>query len=105
MMKQGDIIFIDLDPRVGHEQSGFRPAIIVSNNDFNKNVNLVIVCPITTQQRGFPLHIELRDTKTKGFIKCEQIRTVDLKARNAKFAEKVSESFLREVLDIVQILF
>ena len=47
MVKQGDIIKINFNPQAGHEQAGYRPAVVVSNNLFNKITNLTFVCPIT----------------------------------------------------------
>lgn len=54
MVKQGDIIKINLDPRAGHEQAGYRPAVVVSNNFFNKVTNMTIVCPITNTNKEYP---------------------------------------------------
>ena len=46
--KQGDLVLLDFNPTKGYEQSGFRPAVVISNNVFNKNTRMVIVCPITS---------------------------------------------------------
>ena len=72
MVKQGDIIKINFNPQKGHEQAGYRPAIVVSNNTFNRVSKLVFVCPITNSIDNFPLHIKL-DTRTvtTGIILCE----------------------------------
>lgn len=73
MVKQVDIIKLNFDPQLEHEQSGFRPAVIISNPSFHKYTNLVIACPFTTNDRAFPLHLPLDTrTKTKGAILCEQ---------------------------------
>lgn len=101
-LEQGDIVFLDFDPLVGHEQKGKRPALIVSNNTFNKFTKLALVCPITNTSRGFPLHVALDDrTKTSGVIMCEQVKALDTVARNASFFEKVPQEILNEVVDIV----
>lgn len=69
MVNQGDIIKINFNPQLGHEQAGYRPALVVSNNFFNENAKLAILCPITNSDNQFPLHIPLdHRTKTKGFI-------------------------------------
>ena len=47
MVKQGDIIWLDFNPQTGHEQSGRRPAVVVSNESFNRFSKMAIVCPIT----------------------------------------------------------
>jgi len=100
--EQGDIVYLEFDPQAGHEQKGKRPALIVSNNTFNQFTKLAMVCPITNTKRNFPLHIELDErTKTHGVIMCEQVKSLDIIARNAAFFEKVPKDLLEEVTDII----
>jgi len=102
VFEQGDIVYLDFDPQAGHEQKGKRPALVVSNNTFNKFTRLALVCPITNTDRGFPLHVTLDNlTKTSGVIMCEQVKALDIVARNASFSERVSQEILDEVVDIV----
>ena len=102
MVKQGDIIKINFNPQLGHEQAGYRPALVVSNNTFNANAKLAILCPITTSDNKFPLHIPLDErTQTKGFILCEHVKTVDLNARHYTFVEKIPIDILRQVYDTI----
>lgn len=51
MFQQGDIVFMDFNPTKGHEQAGRRPALIISNNDYNRIMGLYVVCPITNNTR------------------------------------------------------
>ncbi len=102
MVEQGDIIKVDFNPQVGHEQAGYRPAVIISNNFFNKVTGLVIACPITNANKIFPLHISLDNrTDTTGFILCQHVKTLDLKNRKYKIIEKLPEDILKTVLDTV----
>ncbi|GHV85321.1 mRNA-degrading endonuclease [Spirochaetia bacterium] len=108
MVKQGDIIWLDaaaplpIDPQAGHEQRGRRPALIVSNESFNNFSKLAIVCPITNRDKDHPFHIKLDDrTKTTGVILCDQVRTLDINARNFEYIENVADDILLDVLDIV----
>lgn len=104
--KQGDIVFMDFNPTKGHEQSGNRPAVVVSNNDYHKIMGLNIVCPITNNKKEFPSHVPLDSrTEVTGSVLCEHIRTVDLSQRNSMFKERLPDSILKEVLDIVQSCF
>ena len=101
--EQGDIIYLGFDPRAGHEQKGRRPAFVVSNNVFNKFSKLAIVCPITNTNRSFPLHVPLdARTKTTGVIMCEQVKSLDISARNAVFVEKAPLDIAEEVADIIR---
>ena len=90
--KQGDIAFLDFTPTKGHEQSGYRPCIVISNNVFNKNTKMVIVCPITSNEKEFPTHYLLEKTKKiHGSVLCEHIRSIDYEIRNLKFVEKCND--------------
>lgn len=100
--EQGDIITLEFDPQTGHEQRGRRPALVVSNHLFNRITNLALVCPITRANRDFPLHVSLDErTQSIGVIMCEQVKSLDISARNAVFQEKVPQDILDEVLDII----
>ena len=61
--KQGDVIFLNFNPTKGHEQADFRLAVVISNNVFNQNTKMVMVCPITSNDKYFPTHYNLEDTK------------------------------------------
>jgi mRNA interferase MazF len=104
--EQGDIITLDFSPTQGHEQSGYRPALVVSRNFYNAKTGYIVVCPITSTLKSFPMWIALDErTKTTGYVICEQIRTFDVKARNPKLIEKIPEDFLRQVINIVTSIF
>ena len=102
-LQQGDIIKTNFDPKAGHEQAGYRPALVVSCGLYNDTVNLVILCPITNTQRHFPLHIPLDErTATTGVVMCEQIKATDISDRGYVFVEQVPKDILRRVLNIVR---
>lgn len=102
MFEQGDIIYLDFDPQSGHEQKGRRPALVVSNDLFNRVSSLTMVCPITHTDRGYPFHVKLDGrTKTDGVIMCDQARMLDAKSRNASFREKAPEDITAEAVDLI----
>ncbi len=102
MVKQGDIIKINFNPQQGHEQAGYRPAVVISNNFFNEKARLAIVCPITNTNNKFPLHVPLDGkTQTTGTILCEHVRTLDVEARTYNLVEKLPSDLLKQVLNIV----
>lgn len=103
---QGDIIVMNFNPRAGHEQSGKRPALVISNNTLNHHSTLIAVCPITNTNKHHPFHIELDErTKTTGVILCDQEKTLDVESRNAVFKEKCPSDILEDVLDLVHSFF
>jgi mRNA interferase MazF len=103
-LRQGDIIYTDLFPTVGHEQSGTRPVVVLGNRSCDKYSSMTIVCPITTNSRLYPTKIELKNTKTKGFVLCDQIRALDLSERDYTYAETLDEDTLWNVIDCVNSL-
>ena len=97
--KQGDLVFIDLNPTKGHEQRGNRPAIVISGNIFNKHTGMAILCPITTNIKEFPTHYLLEDSKKiKGSVLCEHIRSIDYIERKLTYIEKASDNDLISVI-------
>lgn len=105
-IKQGDIVSINFSPTQGHEQSGYRLALIISNNDYSKIMGLHVVCPITSNTKVFPSHVLLDSrTKTNGAILCEHIRTVDLSARPHKKLESCPKDILEKTIKIVKSIF
>ena len=103
--KQGDIVILTFDPQAGHEQQGLRPALIVSNEIFNKNVGLAVACPITNTDRNFPFHVKVDSSELTGFVMCEQVKSIDYRARKVKFIEKASDELLANVLGIIESVY
>ena len=100
--KQGDIIFLNFSPTKGHEQTGKRPAIVISSNVFNVNTKMVIVCPISSNNKYFPTHYLLSDTKKiHGSVLCEHIRSIDYEDRQVKFVERASDMDLVSVITLM----
>ena len=99
---RGDIHWADLNPVIGSEQGGFRPVLILSHNIFNDRSGTVIAVAITgqPQRAGFPLTLELSDTKLpkKSWAKISQIRTLSTK-RIGKRIANVSPEELASIID------
>ena len=96
---RGDIISIQLNPQMGREQAGRRPALVLSPRLYNAKVGLTIVCPITKQVKGFPFEVSLPLTaKTQGVVLSDHVKSVDWRTREARFIERVSAPLLNEVL-------
>jgi mRNA interferase MazF len=104
--QQGDIIKVNLNPRKGHEQQGFRPVIVLSNNIVSQYTNVVIVAPISTTKRKLPLYRDLpNDLITKGTVLLDQIVTLDYNVRTFTFVESVPSSLLDTLLSVVRRIF
>lgn len=92
-----------INPTKGHEQRGIKPAIVISNNVFNKNTKMVIICPITSNEKEFPTHYLLKDAKkVQGSVLCEHVRSIDYEFRCLNFIEKSSLSDFEEVINLLE---
>jgi mRNA interferase MazF len=95
---QGDIIYITLDPSLGHEQKGRRPAVVLSSIKYNQLTELCLVVPITSKTKGYPFETDIgSDHKIKGYALADQIKTMSWVERKAEFVEKVKEEILIDV--------
>ena len=95
----GHIIKVELNPHLGHEQGGWRPALVLSPRPYNSKTGLAIVVPITNQVKGYPFEVTLpARIKTTGVILADAIRSLDLHARHARYVEAVSAEVVNEVL-------
>ena len=102
MVTKGEIIKVCFDPQREHEQAGYRPALVVSNDFFNRKTGLAVVCPITNTDNRCPLHVPLDDrTATTGVVLCEHVRTLDLSARAYTTVERAPEDVVAKVTDIL----
>jgi mRNA interferase MazF len=99
---QGDFIAVAFEPQTGHEQSGRRPALVVSHDLFNQRTGLAIVCPITNTRRDYPFHVAIADGgDVSGFVMVEQVRSIDFRARRAKRVGKAPDQVLQETLSLL----
>lgn len=104
--KKGDIIEMDFNPTKGHEQSGKRPALVISNESYYDKTKLIIVCPISNTKSDFPLHIKLNDkTKTTGAVLSQHIRTIDPTARQVSFIEIMPSEITDQVVRNANLYF
>ena len=109
-MNRGDIYLESLDPTAGHEQQGTRPVLIVSPSAFNQLTKAPVVLPITSggnfaRMAGFAVSLMGAGTRTTGIVRCDQPRTLDLAARNARRLESIPAAIMDEVLAKVAPLF
>ena len=96
---RGDFIWIDLNPRLGHEQAGRRPVIVLSPKSYNRKTGLCVICPATRQVRGYAFEVSTTDGKHQASVLlADHIRSVDWRARNAQNIYRVKKEVLDEVV-------
>ncbi len=93
----GHLIWTDFDPRVGREQSGRRPALVVSPVAFWQASRFVIVCPITSTIRPFGTSVVLpQGLAVAGEVLTSHVRSIDTLARPIRFIGLVPAPVLTE---------
>jgi mRNA interferase MazF len=100
--RKGDFVAVTLDPQAGHEQRGRRPALVVSNDLFNRHTGLCIACPVANARRDYPFHVTIPDgCDVTGVVMVEQVRSLDFRARGVKRIGPAPEPVLQETLSLL----
>jgi mRNA interferase MazF len=96
---RGDVVWISLNPQAGHEQAGRRPALVVSPASYNGKVGLAVLCPITSQVKGYPFEVLIPSgLKVAGAVLSDQVKNLDWRARPAQFLCRLPKRTVVEVL-------
>lgn len=95
---RGDVVWLDFDPQTGHEQSGRRPALVLSPAEYNRKIGLMICCPITSAVKNYPFEVALTGLSVQGVVLSDQIKSLDWVARKAECQERASSAIVKEVL-------
>ncbi|MGH7605304.1 MAG: endoribonuclease MazF [Gemmatimonadaceae bacterium] len=102
---RGDAVWLTFDPQAGHEQSGRRPAVVLSPKQYNGPTGLAVLCPVTTQVKGYPFEVVLPSgLPIAGAILSDQVRNLDWKARRASRICKLPATTTEEVLGKLRVL-
>ena len=102
--ERGDIVWLDFNPQLGHEQRGRRPALTLSFKAYNEKIGLALFCPITSKVKGYPFEVELELKKIKGSVLCDQIKSLDWRERNIEFIEKIGDKKIEEVIEKIEVI-
>lgn len=96
---RGDIVWLEFNPQAGHEQSGHRPALVVSPKAYNQKVGLALFCPITSNVKGYPFEVLLpKEYRVSGAILSDQIKSLDWRVRKAERIATAHRDVIEEVL-------
>ena len=84
--QRGDIVWITLNPQAGHEQSGRRPAVVLSPGTYNEKAELAVLCPVTNQIKGYPFEVLVpAGLPVFGAILADQVKSLDWRDRDAEW--------------------
>jgi mRNA interferase MazF len=96
---RGDVIWLDFDPQVGHEQAGRRPAAVLSHREYNLKTGLAIVCPMTSQvDKGWPFTVKVDE---RSGVIADQVKCVDWRGRRAEIKGQLDAATLQRVIGIL----
>ncbi|NCS98654.1 hypothetical protein GW764_00525 [Candidatus Parcubacteria bacterium] len=96
--EKGDFIWVEFNPTKGHEQSGYRPAIVITPYENNSVTGLAVVCPITSKVKKYIFEVAFNSTEISGAILVDQLRSIDIKNRKIKFIEKASNKTIADTV-------
>ena len=101
----GEVVWADFDPSAGHEQTGLRPALVISPFRYNARSSLLVVCPITRTASEWPFFVKITNgERVSGFVIVDQIKSIDAASRVRKIRGRVTGETLREVRRVLGIL-
>ena len=103
--KRGDVVWMEFDPQLGHEQAGRRPALIVSPKKYNEKTHLCLLFPITSRIKNYPFEVPLSGVADmQGVVLTDQLKSFDWFQRKAFFIGSVTENFLQKCLENTNLL-
>jgi mRNA interferase MazF len=97
---RGDVVWISLNPQAGHKQAGRRPALVLSPSSYNGKAGLAILCPVTSQMKGYPFEVIIPvGSNFAGVVLADQAKSLDWRVRKAEFICKLPRQTTNEVLE------
>ncbi|HHW7569640.1 TPA: endoribonuclease MazF [Mannheimia haemolytica] len=99
----GDIIWLNFTPQAGHEQTGHRPAVVLTPASYNQLTSLLICCPLTTKIKGYPFEVGISGNP-QNVVLSDQVKSLDWRVCKAEFKGKIAESELVEIRKRVGVL-
>jgi mRNA interferase MazF len=102
--RAGDFIWLDFDPQAGREQAKRRPALVITEQSYNRASGLVIVCPLTSQRKPYPFALATTIEKVEGAVLVDHLKSLDWAARKAAFHSKANPALLTKVRSYLGVL-
>lgn len=97
--ERGDIIKLSFSPQIGREQAGYRPALVISPQEYNRISHFILACPISNQIKGWRFEVILdKSMQTVGVVLTDQVRVLDWQTQKAMFVEKATSEVIEEAL-------
>ncbi len=104
MPEAGDIVIIDFEPQVGREQAKRRPALVLTDQRYNRASGLAVVCPLTSKRKPYPFALPIMVDQVEGAVLVDQLKSMDWAVRKAKFRSKAEPVLVGKVRQYVAVL-
>ena len=95
--RAGDLVWLDFDPQTGREQSKRWPALVVTDEAYNRASGLALVCPLTSRRKPYPFALPVTVDKIEGAVLVDHLKSLDWTARRAQFHSKADPALLAKV--------
>ena len=102
--RAGDIVWIDFNPQLGREQAKRRPALVITEEAYNRASGLAVVCPLTSQRKPYPFALPVMIDKVEGAVLVDQIKSFDWTARKTTFKSTAEPMLLNRVRAYLEVL-
>src|SRR5277367_6899980 len=100
----GDIVTMNFDPQVGREQAKRRPALVLTDQRYNRASGLAIVCPLTSKRKPYPFALPITVDQVEGAVLVDQLKSMDWAGRKAKFHSTAEPGFVDKVRQYIAVL-
>src|ERR1700719_994340 len=100
----GDIVMMDFDAEVGREQAKRRPALVLTDQRYNRASGLAVVCPLTSKRKPYPFALPITIDKVEGAVLVDQLKSRDWIGRQAKFHSTAEPALVSKVRQYVAVL-
>jgi mRNA interferase MazF len=102
--RAGDIVWINFDPQVGREQGKRRPALVITDEVYNRASGLAVVCALTSRRKSYPFELPVVVGKIEGAVLVDHIKSFDWAGRNIIFHSKAEPAILGRVRAYLEVL-
>ena len=100
----GDLVWLDFDPQAGREQGKRRPALVLTDQAYNRASGLVVVCPLTSRRKPYPFSLPISVDKVEGAVLVDHLKSMDWRARKASFHSKADPALVSKVRAYIGVL-
>ena len=100
----GDIVMMNFDPQVGREQAKRRPALVLTDQRYNRASGLAVVCPLTSKRKPYPFALPITLDRVEGAVLVDQLKNMDWAGRKAEFHSKADPGMVNKVRQYLSVL-